>query len=129
MKQMNKITRGEAVKLAGGLKAFEKVMQIIPVGYSGNILCLSNGVKLNVRNAHRGGRFTGYSIYGYSADGSDLQATLESLKPQVLKRFQLFWSPTGQMIGEVEAKSARSAIRKSPPPYRKYLGEIYAKAL
>jgi hypothetical protein len=40
--------------------------------------------------------------------------------------FDLYWSPTGQKIATVEAKSAKSAISKAPSPYRKYKGEIYA---
>ena len=44
-----------------------------------------------------------------------------------MKKWKLFWAPTGQPLAKVEAKDARSAIRKAPPPYRKYLGEIYAE--
>ena len=29
----------------------------------------------------------------------------------------------------VEARSAQEAVRKAPPPYRKYLGEIYAEGV
>lgn len=43
------------------------------------------------------------------------------------KMWKLYWSPTGQCIGEVEAKTASAAIRKAPMPYRKYLGEIRAE--
>ena len=44
-----------------------------------------------------------------------------------MKAFKLYWSPTGACIGTVKARTARAAIRKAPLPYRKYLGEIYAK--
>lgn len=44
-----------------------------------------------------------------------------------MKTFKLFWSPTGQCIATVRAKTVRAAIRKAPAPYRKYLGEIYAE--
>lgn len=39
----------------------------------------------------------------------------------------LFWAPTGQRIGEVQARTARAAIRKAPMPYRRFLGEIRAE--
>jgi hypothetical protein len=44
-----------------------------------------------------------------------------------MRTYNLFWSPTGQKIATVEARTMRAAIRKAPAPYRKYLGEIYAK--
>ncbi len=44
-----------------------------------------------------------------------------------LKTFELYWSPEGKCIATVQAKTARAAIRKAPKPYRKFLGEIYAK--
>lgn len=44
-----------------------------------------------------------------------------------MKTFELYWSPEGKLIATVKAKDARAAIRKAPQPYRKYLGEIYAK--
>lgn len=40
--------------------------------------------------------------------------------------YTLYWSPTGQKIGQVAAQTARMATRLAPYPYRKYLGEIYA---
>jgi hypothetical protein len=43
-----------------------------------------------------------------------------------MKTWTLYWSPTGQDIGIVQAKTMRAAIRKASMPYRKYLGEIYA---
>jgi hypothetical protein len=42
-----------------------------------------------------------------------------------MKTYRLYWSPTGQHIATVSAKTSRAAIRKAPKPYRKYLGEIY----
>lgn len=44
-------------------------------------------------------------------------------------KFKLYWSPEGKYIATVEAKDIRSAKRKAPKPYRKYLGEIYAIAV
>ena len=44
-------------------------------------------------------------------------------------RYKLVWGPEGKPIAEVDAPSARAAIRKAPMPYRKYLGEIYAELL
>lgn len=44
-------------------------------------------------------------------------------------KFKLYWAPTGETIAIVYAVSMRSAIRKAPAPYRKYLGEIYAVAI
>ena len=46
-----------------------------------------------------------------------------------MKQWRLYWSPTAQYIGTVEARTRRAAIRKSPKPYRKYLGEIYAELI
>lgn len=43
-----------------------------------------------------------------------------------MKKWDLYWSPEGRRIATVEAKDMRSAIRKAPKPYRRYLGEIYA---
>jgi hypothetical protein len=47
-------------------------------------------------------------------------------KEKAMKSYQLFWSPEGRVIATVSARSMRSAIRKAPQPYRRYLGEIYA---
>lgn len=44
-----------------------------------------------------------------------------------MKTYILFWSPTGQRIATVTARTMGSAIRKAPAPYRRYLGEIYAQ--
>jgi hypothetical protein len=43
-----------------------------------------------------------------------------------MSTYKLFWSPTGQHIATVTARTERAAIRKAPKPYRQYLGEIYA---
>jgi hypothetical protein len=43
--------------------------------------------------------------------------------------WRLVWSPTGQHIGDVQAKTARAAVRKAPRPYSKYKGEIYAEKI
>ena len=43
-----------------------------------------------------------------------------------MNTYRLYWSPTGQHISTVTAKTQRAAIRKAPQPYRRYLGEIYA---
>jgi len=40
--------------------------------------------------------------------------------------WNVYWAPEGRVIATVVAKDARSAIRKAPQPYRKYLGEMYA---
>jgi len=44
-----------------------------------------------------------------------------------MKTWNLFWSPTGQQIATVEARTRRAAIRKAPRPWRQFLGEIYAE--
>lgn len=44
-----------------------------------------------------------------------------------MTKWNLFWAPTGQCIGTVEATTASAARRKAPAPWRKYLGEIYAE--
>ena len=43
-----------------------------------------------------------------------------------MKRFKLYWSPSGLHFQTVEARTERAACRKADQPYRKYLGEIYA---
>lgn len=50
------------------------------------------------------------------------------------KTFDVYWSPEGRKIATVVVPAkgwrgrdaSRSAIRKAPMPYRKYLGELYA---
>lgn len=46
---------------------------------------------------------------------------------RVLRTFSVYWSPEGRVIATVQAMTARAAIRKAPMPYRRYLGEMYAK--
>lgn len=41
-----------------------------------------------------------------------------------MKTWILIWSPEGRKIATVQALTARSAARKAPYPYRRYLGEI-----
>lgn len=43
-------------------------------------------------------------------------------------QWTLYWAPEGRAIASVFARTPRSAIRKAPYPYRRYLGEIYAIA-
>lgn len=40
--------------------------------------------------------------------------------------FQLYWLPEGRVIATVEAEDYHAAVRKTPTPYRKYKGEVYA---
>ncbi len=35
-----------------------------------------------------------------------------------MKTYKLFWSPTGQYIDTVRARTARAAIRRAPYPWR-----------
>ena len=44
-----------------------------------------------------------------------------------MKTYNVYWAPEGRCIATVEAKDVRTAIRKAPMPYRKYLGEMYAE--
>ena len=44
-----------------------------------------------------------------------------------MRDWDIYWSPEGRKIATVPAKTAKAAIRKAPMPYRKYLGEMYAK--
>lgn len=46
-----------------------------------------------------------------------------------MKTYRLYWSPTGQAIAIVQARTPRAAIRKAPLPYRRYLGEIWAELI
>ena len=46
---------------------------------------------------------------------------------QAKQTFDLYWSPEGKCIATVEAVDMHKAKRLAPKPYRKYLGEIYAK--
>jgi len=44
-----------------------------------------------------------------------------------LNCYDLYWAPEGRKIATVEAKDARSARRKAPKSYRRYLGEIWVE--
>lgn len=44
-----------------------------------------------------------------------------------MKRWHIFWSPEGRIIATVVAEDARSAKKKTPLPYRKYMGEVYVE--
>lgn len=46
-----------------------------------------------------------------------------------MKTYELFWSPEGRCIATVQATTPHAAIRKAPLPWRKFLGEIYAKEI
>lgn len=43
------------------------------------------------------------------------------------KQYRLYWSPEGRPIAIVKAESIAAAIKKTPKPYKEYLGEIYAE--
>lgn len=40
--------------------------------------------------------------------------------------YDLYWSPEGRKIATVSANSRKAAIKKTPKPYHKALGEVYA---
>lgn len=42
-----------------------------------------------------------------------------------MKQWIVYWAPEGRPIATVVAKTAKSAKRKAPLPYRRYLGELY----
>lgn len=44
-----------------------------------------------------------------------------------LPTYDVYWSPEGRVIATVKASNGREAIRKAPMPYRRKLGELYAK--
>jgi hypothetical protein len=43
--------------------------------------------------------------------------------------YELYWAPEGKLIATVKARTEVAAKRKAPRPYRKYIGEIYAKQI
>jgi hypothetical protein len=43
------------------------------------------------------------------------------------KKWNIFWSPEGRVIATVEAKTAVEAKKKTPKPYKKFMGEIYVE--
>ena len=45
-----------------------------------------------------------------------------------LTTWRLYWSPEGRCIATVQAMTRRSAVRKAPMPYRRFLGELYAES-
>lgn len=49
------------------------------------------------------------------------------MQTPTLPVWKLFWAPEGRCIAEVRAKDAQAAVRKTPLPWRKYLGEVYAE--
>jgi hypothetical protein len=58
----------------------------------------------------------------------DMSADSRSVRTsRMMKTYRVVWSPTGQTIATVEAKTAKAAKRKAPAPYRKYKGEIYVE--
>jgi hypothetical protein len=46
------------------------------------------------------------------------------MKGPKMNTYRLIWAPGGKTIAVVEAKDIKSARRRAPKPYRKYLGEI-----
>jgi len=42
-------------------------------------------------------------------------------------QWDLVWSPEGRIIARVEAVSAKAAVRKTPLPFRRFKGEVYAR--
>lgn len=42
-----------------------------------------------------------------------------------MKTFNLHWAPEGRIIATIKAKDEHEAMRKTPMPYRKFMGEIY----
>lgn len=44
-----------------------------------------------------------------------------------LETYYLYWAPEGRCIAKVRAASREAAIRKTPKPYSKYKGEVYAQ--
>lgn len=38
--------------------------------------------------------------------------------------YELIWSPEGRIIAHVDAPNERGALRQTPLPYRKFLGEV-----
>lgn len=59
------------------------------------------------------------TVAGYETNRASLTA------PKAVWR--VYWSPEGRCIAVVVARSARSACRMAPYPYRRYLGELYAE--
>lgn len=41
--------------------------------------------------------------------------------------WDLFWSPSGKRLTSVRARTEQEAIRKTPAPWSRYRGEVYAQ--
>lgn len=46
-----------------------------------------------------------------------------------MKNFKLVWSPSGKVIANVSAISARVALQQTPMPYSEYKGEVYVEEI
>jgi hypothetical protein len=46
-----------------------------------------------------------------------------------MKTYKLVWSPEGKEIARVQAETVGKAMLKTPHPWRKYLGEVYAEEI
>ena len=56
------------------------------------------------------------------------QATRRNPRAKLpMKTWDIFWSPEGRVIATVAAVDAKSAKKKTPLPYRKYMGEVYVE--
>jgi hypothetical protein len=65
---------------------------------------------------------------GRSTDGKPITPIKGSwADEQSKKTYELIWSPEGRCIATVRATSPKAAIKKAPPPWSRYPGEIYAK--
>ena len=49
------------------------------------------------------------------------------MKKRVINIYDLYWSPTAEHIAVVRASTYRRAIRRTPKPYSKFKGEVYAE--
>lgn len=48
---------------------------------------------------------------------------------QDLCAYRLYWSPEGKPIAVVYALSEQEAVKKTPMPWKQYLGEVYAEQI
>ena len=48
---------------------------------------------------------------------------------ELTRAWALVWSPEGSVIAVVTARNAAEAKRKTPTPYKRYLGEVYTDTL
>lgn len=53
-----------------------------------------------------------------------IQASIEA--KNTLKQYRLVWSPTGKTIATVKACTSKRAVKRTPKPYHRYRGEVYA---